>query len=839
MTKTFPTVGAIVTAAIIALSLFVSAQLAFAVGTNGSFEVGTDPGLFTTLVPGDTNITDWAIGSGSVDYIGTYWVASNGARSIDMNGTAAGSISQTFPTVVGATYTVTFDLSGNPDGSPTIKEVSVSATGATPGVFQYDTSIELNSTADMKWKSKTYSFTATAANTTLTFASTIPGAFGPALDNISISDPPPVTVTIHKYVDGAHANATSAEGQSFPMQSSWNAVNIGAGSGSYSLAASTYDAQTSSMTSGADYATNEVTTGSSVGASCADGKPFALVGYSWGDSESAAATSTMSTSSPSFTGITTNKHIIVWNKDCTPKLTVTKVVTNDNGGTASITDFTLFIDNATTTSGTATTSTIGTHVVSETASSTYTATFGGDCDANGNVTLAAGDNKSCTITNNDNPPPVTVTINKYINGVQATAASANNSAFPMSATWNAANIGAGSGSYDLDADGFNGNPTPYQAITSSMTAGASYSTYEVTGGAVVGASCADGKPYALVGYKVGNDLTAAQAAPTSTTTPSFTNLLSDKVVLVLNKMCVPTPVHVSPANGSTLTTAAWDKADWTDVVDPALPITYRYESSNSSATNLDGSFVTPVYVSGPLALSEIPTPGTPAGVYYWHVRAVDNDGNMSPWTTAWQVTVDNTPPAPPANACNTPTVAPSGYTLQNGSSGSDTVTLAPFTMFVGKGGSDTVTAPAGNYIICTGKGSDTITLGHGDYTIDAGKGNNTITTGNGAGPITTGSGNDIITTGNGAHTILAGAGNNTITTGDGVQTITTLTGNDKVTTGAGADTIAVGSGNNTVTSGAGSDNITSGGGNDNLNGGADADICSAGGGSNILTSCNP
>lgn len=580
------------------------------------------------------------------------------------------------------------------------------------------------------------------------------------------------------------------------------------------------------------------------------------------------------------------------------------------------------------------------------------------------------------------PSTVTVTINKFIDGSMATAASASSSAFTMNASWNATNIGAGSGSYDLDADGFNGNPTPYQAITSPMTAGASYSTSEVTGGAVAGANCSTGQPYALVGYKVGDDITAAQAAPISTSTPSFTNLTSNKVVLVLNKICVPTPVHLSPANGSTLSSAALTHIDWTDVTDPAMPITYVYQAANSPAINPDGSFVSPVYTSGPLSVSEIPTPGTPAGVYYWHVRAVDADGNMSPWTAAWQVTVDNTPPAtflkvhvlkyldyqqatvvpgnyqfpmtatwmtanlnggatttgayvlgnnhggaadlygadtaamqspanyatseitndidsgslvlptaaqcapgkyrllgykasatsfadaatqatstsasfsgltgdkyvlvynvtcaqtptPPANACSL-TSAPPGYTLRNGTNGSDTVTLAPFTMFVGKGGNDKITAPDGNYIICTGSGNDTITIGNGDYTIDAGGGNNTITTGNGAGPVTTGNGNDTITTGNGAHAINAGGGNNTITTGNGVQTVTTGSGNDNVTTGSGSDIINVGGGNNTVKAGGGDDTISAGSGNDTIDGGAGTDTCHAGAGTNTVTNC--
>jgi len=139
---------------------------------------------------------------------------------------------------------------------------------------------------------------------------------------------------------------------------------------------------------------------------------------------------------------------------------------------------------------------------------------------------------------------VTVTIDKYIDGSKATATTANNSAFPMSATWNATNIGAGSGNYDLDADGFNGNPTPYQAITSEMTTGADYTTSEVTGGSVVGASCTTGQPYALVGYTSGNTLSDAQEGTPSPTVPNFTNLDSNKYVIVWNMTCpvtTPTP----------------------------------------------------------------------------------------------------------------------------------------------------------------------------------------------------------------------------------------------------------------------------------------------------------
>lgn len=125
--------------------------------------------------------------------------------------------------------------------------------------------------------------------------------------------------------------------------------------------------------------------------------------------------------------------------DCaayTPKLTVNKVVINNDGGTATTSDFQLFIDQTQVTSGVTSTSTVGAHTVSEAATSTYLGTISGDCDAQGNVTLAAGDNKVCTITNDDiapkaNHPPVitiignnpaTVTVNNAYNDLGATSA---------------------------------------------------------------------------------------------------------------------------------------------------------------------------------------------------------------------------------------------------------------------------------------------------------------------------------------------------------------------------------------------------------------------------------
>jgi choice-of-anchor C domain-containing protein len=170
--------------------------LAFSGITNGSFENGTFSGaLWDTLYPGSTNITGWTIESGSVDLTGSYWPASDGSLSIDLSGQGPGAISQALATTVGNTYTVTFDLSGNPACGPAVKTGTVSATGGSTDAFSYDTAAAGNTLSDMKWVGQTYSFVATAASTTLTFTSTTGTTCGPALDNVDVTEtvaPPPV-----------------------------------------------------------------------------------------------------------------------------------------------------------------------------------------------------------------------------------------------------------------------------------------------------------------------------------------------------------------------------------------------------------------------------------------------------------------------------------------------------------------------------------------------------------------------------------------------------------------------------------------------------------------------
>jgi hypothetical protein len=133
----------------------------------------------------------------------------------------------------------------------------------------------------------------------------------------------------------------------------------------------------------------------------------------------------------------------------------------------------------------------------------------------------------------DESPTITVTIEKFVRGVMATAETANNADFPMTATWDAENIGAGTGMYVLSET----NTVAYQAVTAEMTKGADYETKELVNGDVVAAQCVVGKPFALRGYTIGNTRAEAIAATPSMAKPEFTNLQHDKYIIVWNTDC--------------------------------------------------------------------------------------------------------------------------------------------------------------------------------------------------------------------------------------------------------------------------------------------------------------
>ena len=137
--------------------------------------------------------------------------------------------------------------------------------------------------------------------------------------------------------------------------------------------------------------------------------------------------------------------------------------------------------------------------------------------------------------------------------------------FPMTATWSALNIGAGSGAYALGY-GHGGAAFKWAADTSAMQEPVvHYTSSEVTGGdSPVVASreqCSPGK-YFLKGYRSGTSLSAAQGATLTSTAPDYTNFTGDRYVIVVNQACPAAPTTSSVSATKVVCTNEADLPNW-------------------------------------------------------------------------------------------------------------------------------------------------------------------------------------------------------------------------------------------------------------------------------------
>jgi hypothetical protein len=134
------------------------------------------------------------------------------------------------------------------------------------------------------------------------------------------------------------------------------------------------------------------------------------------------------------------------------------------------------------------------------------------------------------------PTNVTVTIEKYIDGVPASTTPAT-AAFQMEQAYTI-DSAPGSNPYTLSPSGAGSSNVPYEAVTSPLDAGSTYTTNEVVGGdSIVGTDCNANQLFSLVGYSSGTTLAGAVAATQSLTPPSFTNLSQNEYVIVWNHNC--------------------------------------------------------------------------------------------------------------------------------------------------------------------------------------------------------------------------------------------------------------------------------------------------------------
>jgi choice-of-anchor C domain-containing protein len=166
---------------------------------NGSFEtptvgLGNNIPYFAAIEFADY----WTLDAGSIDHTGEgFWQAADGVQTVDLSGHfQTGSIYQDLTTTPGQRYRLRFALAGNPaPDSPPIKNGVVSWGGDEVGRFTFDTTE--TSYADMGFTYLEFRVVAVTETTRLRFTSLSDNAWGPVIDDVSVSAvPEPATLLL-------------------------------------------------------------------------------------------------------------------------------------------------------------------------------------------------------------------------------------------------------------------------------------------------------------------------------------------------------------------------------------------------------------------------------------------------------------------------------------------------------------------------------------------------------------------------------------------------------------------------------------------------------------------
>jgi hypothetical protein len=117
-----------------------------------------------------------------------------GAYSLDINGWDAGTISQTFNTVAGQSYDVTFAYTRNAAGGPNLMSADVGVFNGASLINGVTVSTLNNPSVygvehGLIWHDDGFTFTATGSTSTLRLAADIPGNAGVFFDTVSVTGP--------------------------------------------------------------------------------------------------------------------------------------------------------------------------------------------------------------------------------------------------------------------------------------------------------------------------------------------------------------------------------------------------------------------------------------------------------------------------------------------------------------------------------------------------------------------------------------------------------------------------------------------------------------------------
>lgn len=129
------------------------------------------------------------------------------------------------------------------------------------------------------------------------------------------------------------------------------------------------------------------------------------------------------------------------------------------------------------------------------------------------------------------------------------------------------------------------------------------------------------------------------------------NIATTKIFnFVIDNTAPETPVHESPADESAQNINDF-YFEWSDVSDA---VEYEFQASQSPSTDEDGKLNSGVWNNkdngsgDQLLLTDSRIHSTGAnGTWYWQVRAIDEAGNESDWSTPWEMTIDMVAPTVP------------------------------------------------------------------------------------------------------------------------------------------------------------------------------------------------
>lgn len=152
---------------------------------------------------------------------------------------------------------------------------------------------------------------------------------------------------------------------------------------------------------------------------------------------------------------------------------------------------------------------------------------------------------------------------------------------------------------------------------------------------------------------------------------------------VIHKVSVDASAPSVPTNGNPRNNTYKNTNDfyftWSASTD-TNPVKYEFQSSSSNAVDANGSLMSAwnSIANGNseqnnLTSSQIHSTGATDGHYYWQVRAFDNFGNKSAWSTVWGMSIDTQKPPVPLSLS---WVDSDNQSAQNGSTNSQKGTLS-------------------------------------------------------------------------------------------------------------------------------------------------------------------